>query len=94
MLDLYGSLMGFYMGPVWAAHMGVMWVLQQGSMLGPHGCSIWVQYGLHFGPYIEFPIVPVTHHIEYNRFGAVASFSSLTMISLQERCQMWSIAQL
>ena len=57
-----------------------------------YGSKLWAP----LGPHIEFPIstVPVTHHIEYNRFGAVASFSSLTMISLQERCQMCSIAQL
>ena len=47
MLDPYGPQMGFYTGPVWAAHMEVMWVLQQGSMLDPHGYSIWVQYGPH-----------------------------------------------
>ena len=55
MLDPYGPQMGFYMGQVRAAHMGVMWVLQQGSMLGPHGCSIWVQYGPHWGPIWNFP---------------------------------------
>ena len=71
-----------------------------GSSMGcPYGSDVGFATGFDVWPtwvlYIEFPIytVPVTHHIEYNRFGAVASFSSLTMISLQERCQMCSIAQ-
>ena len=50
MLDPYGYQMGFCMGPVRAPHMGAMWDLQQGSMLGPHGCSMWVQYGPRWGP--------------------------------------------
>ena len=64
MLDPYGPQMGLYMGPVWAAHMRVMWVLQQSSIFGPHGCSIWVQDGSHWAPY-RISHINRTRHTSY-----------------------------
>ncbi|KAH3801030.1 hypothetical protein DPMN_154674 [Dreissena polymorpha] len=37
MLDLYGSHVGTYMGPMWAANMGPRWVVQPGSIWVPSG---------------------------------------------------------
>ena len=36
--------MGFYVGPIWASHMGLRWFLHQGSIWDPH-----VQYGSRSG---------------------------------------------
>ena len=48
--------MGFYMGPIWAPHMGLGWDLQHGSIWCPHGQTHmghkWEPYGFYsgFGP--------------------------------------------
>ena len=48
--------MGFYMGPIWATHMGLGWDLQHGSTWYPHGQTHmgrkWESYGSYsgFGP--------------------------------------------
>ena len=56
--------MGFATG----FYVGPIWVFYMGPIWAP------------LGPHIEFPIktVPVTLPIEYNRFGAVASFDIFT----------------
>lgn len=54
--DPQGPHMGFYMGPIWAPHMGLGWDLQHGSMWYPHGQTHmghkWEPYGSYsgFGP--------------------------------------------
>ena len=54
--DQQGARMGFYMGPIWATHMGLGWDLQHGSMWYPHGQTHmgqkWKPYGSYsgFGP--------------------------------------------
>ena len=48
--------MVFYMGPIWAPHMGLRWDLQQGFIWYPHGQTHvghkWEPYGSYsgFGP--------------------------------------------
>ena len=45
--------MGFYMGPIWATHKGLMRDLQHGSMLDPHGQSNVETCGNYMGPVWE-----------------------------------------
>ena len=48
--DPEGPHLGFYMGPIWAPHVGPTCVLQPGNMRDPCGLAIWAIYGPNMGP--------------------------------------------
>ncbi|KAH3793830.1 hypothetical protein DPMN_147352 [Dreissena polymorpha] len=53
MLDLYGSHVGTYIGPMWAANMGPRWVVQPGSIWVPSGLPHILSWGSPDGTHVE-----------------------------------------
>ncbi|KAH3747291.1 hypothetical protein DPMN_181715 [Dreissena polymorpha] len=53
MLDLYGSHVGTYMGPMWAAYMGPRWVVQPGSIWVPSWLPHILSWGSPDGTHVE-----------------------------------------
>ena len=45
--------MGFYIGPIWATHMGLTRVLQHGSIQDRHGQTIYITNRIHMCPILD-----------------------------------------
>ena len=73
--DPQGPHMGFYMGPLWAPHMGLRWDFQHGFMWYPLGQTHmghkWEPYGSHsgFGPSGPCPVNLCRIYIWFKKVG-------------------------
>ena len=62
--------MGVYMGPISAIHKGVMWDVQRGSILDPHGQTHIGHICIHVGSILSFLFFSLHTHTPLRTFYA------------------------